>query len=186
MCVFNAFHTHRSPQRPSTTSYTWEYKPRNPYNHFQVSRAETSTLPAAVSLPGFALNVPTVQPLDARFQLSFLLQTSLLLHLILYQPYSTYAVGDMINDLLQGFPQTVVQRRHLVTAVWINSKFPHLLPLLPVPLRLLEKLNEESEPPFCFNCSLRSCAPKAPTAILGSLRSSFPLFYPSLFQKLCM
>ncbi|XP_071356740.1 uncharacterized protein [Trachinotus anak] len=23
------------PNRPSTTSYTWEYKPRNPYNHFQ-------------------------------------------------------------------------------------------------------------------------------------------------------
>lgn len=66
MYVFNDFHT--SPQRPSTTSYTWEYKPRNPYNHFQVSRAEMFPLPAAVSLPAFA-HSPTVQPL--------LLQTSL-------------------------------------------------------------------------------------------------------------
>lgn len=62
--VFNAFHTHQSPQRPPTTSYTWQYKPRNPYNHLQVSRVET------VSLPGFAFNISTVQVLGARFWFS--------------------------------------------------------------------------------------------------------------------
>uniref|UniRef100_A0A3Q3LR95 Chondroitin sulfate proteoglycan 5b n=1 Tax=Mastacembelus armatus TaxID=205130 RepID=A0A3Q3LR95_9TELE len=28
-------------QRPSTTSFTWEYKPRNPYNHFQEDPAKS-------------------------------------------------------------------------------------------------------------------------------------------------
>lgn len=47
---FNNSHMLHSPQRPSSTSYTWEYKLRNPYNHFQVSTAEMSPVPTTVPL----------------------------------------------------------------------------------------------------------------------------------------
>ena len=122
MCALNDSHTHRSPQRPPSTSYTWEYKPRNPYNHFQVSRAETSTLPAAVSLPTFALNLNTVQLLDTRFWLSFSLQTSLpqtppciwsCMRLC-----TMWVVVEMINCLLQSWLQPAVQRCYVVTTLW--------------------------------------------------------------------
>lgn len=38
--------------------------------------------------------------------------------------------------------------------MWRNSEFIHLLPLLPAPLQLPEKLAEEIEPPFCLSCLL--------------------------------
>ena len=182
MCALNDSHTHRSPQRPPSTSYTWEYKPRNPYNHFQVSRAETSTLPAAVSLPTFALNLNTVQPLDTRFWLSFSLQTSLP-----QTPPCIWSrmrlctvcvVGEMINRLLQSWLQPAVQKWNVATSLWRNSKFPHSLPLLPVPLQLPRKLSELTGPPFCSQCSLCSCTHKAQTAILGSLCSRVSPFLP--------
>lgn len=61
--VINGLYVRHSPQRPSAASYTWEYKPRNSYNHFQVSRAQMPSCLCPFSHFSFAFNKPAVQPL---------------------------------------------------------------------------------------------------------------------------
>ncbi|KAK7898674.1 hypothetical protein WMY93_019527 [Mugilogobius chulae] len=44
-------------QRPATTSYTWEYKPRNPYNHFQDEPHKHNDLKSPQSKEDGSMNI---------------------------------------------------------------------------------------------------------------------------------